>query len=132
MKYELTEKDLPALNELLDRNYYALNEFYNSLDAEQRDFEKHGIAKYKQPTVIDLINCVFVGNGRYQQYREEEYFTILNSRKYGLDYSIPYKKISWEGYGEIRLITLDALEALKMNIEQEKDVSEPSECMEEK
>ncbi len=108
---KLTQEQVKGIEEILNRNSYAIDYYLDALLAE--DFEE--IHKRK-PDIVDAIRCVFVADGRYREEHEQTYFRIENSSKYGIDYSIYCKNcqdISKEEFKEIKSTTLSVLTELE-------------------
>lgn len=109
---KLTQEQIERLEEILNRNDYALNHYKECLLAE--DFKE--LHDGKEPDVVDAIHCVFGGDGRYREHQDIHYFSIEHTSKYGYDYCINCKKcndMTQETFDHIKEVTLSVLEYLQ-------------------
>lgn len=136
-----SEKDLEDIIEILSNSseyQYMKDAIYQEHLAEYEEakeiLEKHTdgdesddgagyswVRELANPSHLDItpaevISSLFAAATRYRLYRETEYFTIENG-KHGVDYSVPYKKISREDFKEIVKVTVGALECLSNQIQ---------------
>lgn len=117
------EKDLDRLNEVL---WYSntVRCMYDSICAERRADAELVNEPYKEPDIIDVINGLICQAGRYFKYCDETYFSLVKSSKYGIDYSVRYKKMTREEFFEIVVMTFEALQCLEQNVIENNDVKE--------
>ncbi len=109
---KLTQEQIERIEEILNRNYYALNYYKECLLAE--DFKE--LHDGKEPDIVDAIHCVFVADGRYREYQDITYFSVEHTSKYGYDYCIHFKKccdMDQETFNHIKEVTLEVLENLQ-------------------
>lgn len=111
---KLTEEQIKRLEDMLNDHSYVLDYYKKALIDE--DFKE--IHDGKEPDIIDSLGCVFVASGRYRKNQRETYFSIENSSKYGIDYSIKCKNcydMSKETFEEVKNTTLEVLKNLEEN-----------------
>lgn len=111
---KLTQEQIERLEEILNRNDYALNYYKECLLAE--DFKE--LHDGKEPDIVDAIHCVFVASGRYINHQDITYFSVEHTSKYGYDYCINCRKcddMTQETFNHIKEVTLSVLENLQQN-----------------
>ena len=120
------EKDLDRLNKVL-RCSNTDRDMYDSITAERRADAELTNGSYDEPDIIDVIRGLICAASRYSKHCDETYYSIENSSKYGIDYSVYYRKITREQFNEIVVMTFTALQCLENNVVDDNDVHEVEE-----
>lgn len=117
-RLKVEEKDLDRLNKVL-RYSNTVRDMYDSISAERRADAELTNGSYDEPDIIDVIRGLICAASRYSKHCDETYYSIENSSKYGIDYSVYYKKMTREEFNEIVVMTFRALQCLEHNVIEE-------------
>lgn len=117
-RLKVEEKDLDRLNKVL-RYSNTVRDMYDSISAERRADAELTNGSYDDPDIIDVIRGLICAASRYSKHCDETYYSIENSSKYGIDYSVYYKKMTREEFNEIVVMTFRALQCLEHNVIEE-------------
>ena len=122
-RLKVEEKDLDRLNNVL-RCSNTVIDMYDSISAERRADAELTNGSYDEPDIIDVIRGLIFAASRYSKFCDETYYSLENSSKYGIDYSVYYKKMTRDEFNEIVVMTFSALQCLEHNVIENNDVKE--------